>query len=578
MTSRASVLLYKSPPPCCQAECLPIYDHMIYRVFVLMGFTLAIIAGFCGGCGKSGSPTSESDQSKPVSLLDSKSSAIPALRLHWIGKHKLAITPDATNLMTIWNMPESVRLENRTLDKLATAPWRFWATNMVLSNVPSALLRPVLEDLLRNESYLEAFGDTNRLDEFIIAVQLPQNRALVWQTNLPMVIESIFGMSSPPPSPNFEPPAVYKLQIADYGFQMSRFGDWTLVSVSHQNRKTAALLTAFQEKIKATQSPRQSIATNDYWLELQADFGVLPRWALLQGLQTNQPQLDLKVMGDGKNIRTLGEVVFPGMAPIETESWNIPTNIVHDPLISFTTWRGLRLLLKECLLWDTTQLGVIPNQATFWAQAGTPALRFFSFPSPEPDKQISALNEFVLKKVNPQLAKFPNTTNVPLGLFELTPEGHRLKWRGIPYILPNLDLHKDHSNSFIVGGLFPNRITNLPAPQSLLAQFQRDSDLILYDWELTQPSEFGLIQASQALRFVFGRDRLSLTNNPGLSWLVAISTNLGECTTSLRLSKTNTVVLHRISTIGLSSLEIHLLVEWLESETFPEGFFSLSSD
>lgn len=542
---------------------------MILRFFALAGIAFVLIAGFCVGCGKSSAPAAASGATNGLST-------VPSLRLHWLGKKKMAAEADATSLMTIWRLPESVRLEAQTLDKLATAPWQLWTTKTVPSNAPSALLRPLLEDLISEESYLEAFGDTNCLSEFVLAVKLSEDRALVWQTNLPIVLHSLFGLGSETHIPTLEPDAVFKSLSVDYTLRLGRSGEWTLFSIATRSLEASALLNDFRERITAAQSPFQSQATNNL-LELQVDFGALPRWALLRGLQSNQPKLNLKIVGENRNkdLYTSGELIFPNGAPIEKEAWKIPTVLVHDPLISFTSWRGFRPLLKHCMSWDESQLGDMPSQATFWVQSGMPALRFFSFPSLEASNQLSRLNDFVLSEINPHLAKFPNTTNVPLGSFELSPVDNRLRWRGIPYILPNLDRFESQSNAFIIGGLFPNRTTNIPAPKALFSQLKDDSDLVFYDWELTEPSEFGLIQVSQAIRFVFGRNRLSMTNNPGLPWLVAVSTNLGNCTTSIRLANPNSLVLQRSSTIGLSSLEIHLLVEWLESQTFPKGFFSL---
>src|SRR5205823_667240 len=73
---------------------------------------------------------------------------------------------NASAFMQIWNLPESARLEAQTLDKLSTAPWRLLkgmtngaaSTNAQTPVGASTLLRPLLEDLIQEESFLEITG------------------------------------------------------------------------------------------------------------------------------------------------------------------------------------------------------------------------------------------------------------------------------------------------------------------------------------------------------------------------------------------------------------------------------------
>ncbi|MEI2722207.1 MAG: hypothetical protein V9H26_01315 [Verrucomicrobiota bacterium] len=98
--------------------------------------------------------------------------------------------------------------------------------------------------------------------------------------------------------------------------------------------------------------------------------------------------------------------------------------------------------------------------------------------------------------------------------------------------------------------LFRNLLTNRPAPDELIRQFQAETNLFFYDWELTHPSESGLIQMTQLGRLLFGRARLSITNNAALPWLVAIAPKLGISGTSLRLADASHLTFSRSSTLG----------------------------
>ena len=502
------------------------------------------------GCGKTTQPAPTSNSQ----LLTPDSE--PSLRIHWLGKKRLAADPNATNFIAIWNMPESLRLENQTLDKLATAPWRLLTSTVTpLSNAPVALLRPLLDDLLLEESYLEIAADTNRFTEAVLAIKLPPDRAALWKTNLPVISNSIPFLT------------------------LSTSGDWTLLSFSEIRPQTSdlRLLPQVRQRLSATGTPCDLGSAND-WLHGNIDFHWLKRVFGWRSVPDNSlPRCGFSIIGEAGKVRTSAKFTFPSGAPFELEPWNIPTNLVHDPLSGFMAVRGIRPLLKSCGLWDESKLGDTPNQATFWSQSGHPALRFFAMPSQQSSNQMELLSKYLLTEVNPKMAIFPNTTNVPIGLFEPIPGSQRLRWHGIPYIVPSLDVATTGSQDFITGGLFSNRITNDSAPDSLLGQFKNDSSILLYDWETSQATTYALIQISQTIRFVFGLNRFSMTNNAALPWIVAVSPKLDTSGTSIRLTSTNAVTLTRSSTIGLTGIEIHLLSEWLESPDFPKGLFSISS-
>lgn len=514
------------------------------------------------GCGKSSetSPGQTQGQNAQLSKASSQSSS-PVLRLHWIGKKNLATDPSATNFMSIWNMPESFQLQQQTLEKLSTAPWRLSKTSTPLSNAPVALLRPLLDDLVQEESYLEVNSATNHPTEVIFAIKLPTARAAVWMTNAPVIFASVIGAS---------PTSNSQLLTPNSALSITNHGEWTILAI---HPATDSRLSALD---LATRLSATSSAFSNQWVQGHVDFAWLKRvfnWE--QAADSVLPQMDFTVVGKGNLINTTAKLVFPTNAPIEIEPWNIPTNLVHDPLIGFMAVRGFRPLLKSFGFWDESSVGATPNQITFWEQDGHPALRFFAFPTPVATNQIQMIDTFVLNKINPAITIFPNTTNMPVGAFESLSNGPGLRWRGFPFIMPRVEMAGDAKNQFITAGLFANRVTNRLSPEALRDQFNNDTSLLLYDWEQTQPNAYALIQIFQATRFVFGKNRLSITNNAALPWIAAIAPRLGQAGTSIRQTSQDTLTINRTSTLGLTGAEIHLLIEWLESPTFPLGLFVL---
>ena len=196
------------------------------------------------GCGKSPTPAPTSGLRR--STLNPQPSTTPAFRLHWLGKKRLSAESNATNFISIWNMPESLRLESQTLDKLSTAPWRLLTTSVPLSNAPSALLRPLLDDLVQEEIYLEIEATTNNPTQAVFAIKLPPDRLALWQSNLPIILKSLSAQPDVTLAQRkgeglgvrdsgevaVNPSADYQLSTKNHQLTLTHSGDWLVLSVS----------------------------------------------------------------------------------------------------------------------------------------------------------------------------------------------------------------------------------------------------------------------------------------------------------------------------------------------------------
>jgi hypothetical protein len=288
----------------------------------------------------------------------------------------------------------------------------------------------------------------------------------------------------------------------------------------------------------------------------------LPRLSAALGwnLPEAWPKLNLAITGDGQNVRTRAQFDFAKPLALEIEPWNIPTNLIHDPLIGFMAIRGIRPLLEKFKPWTDLQLGTAPNQAFFWAQKGPPFLHFMAAPSAEASNQVSRLAAFALDRINPLLA------SNRLGNFELQPPG--LRWHGIPWFSPKLEYVDFGQNSYLVAALAKSSFSNAPWPEPLGAQLA-NTNLLAYDWELTAACSDGLTQMAQMTRNVFGRARL--THTTALDWVAAVSPKLGNSASALTVSAPNTLSFTRVSGLGLTAAELQAFSDWLESPDFPRG-------
>src|SRR5688572_24269384 len=107
----------------------------------ILGVTL--IAGLVAGC---------FNQSRPAG-------AGPIYRHHFIGTAAALASTNGTQFEEVWNLPVSQQLREYLLPKLAKAPRGLWQTQLPRDAADQTnLVRPLIEDLIRAESYLEIRG------------------------------------------------------------------------------------------------------------------------------------------------------------------------------------------------------------------------------------------------------------------------------------------------------------------------------------------------------------------------------------------------------------------------------------
>ena len=145
---------------------------MRYFIVILVASALA-----CGvGCRKPDGAESTGQPSKTDVLV----------RCHFVGTASLIHNTNAARARELWTLPESRRLVDQTLQKLAHAPRTLCGDRVTAAQDErgAALLRPMLDDVLRGESFLQVRGPADRTAEWTLLVQLPADRLKVWRAGL----------------------------------------------------------------------------------------------------------------------------------------------------------------------------------------------------------------------------------------------------------------------------------------------------------------------------------------------------------------------------------------------------------
>ena len=483
-----------------------------------------------------------------------------------------------------------------------------------LSTLTSPLavqLRPLLDDLVREECYLDIQQPTNQPAELALAVRLDDAHADLWASNLTAVLAALTNVqsleggkeetgatatvrrwrlnlqpatfNSQPSTLNPQPPPSLPSTLS-----LSRAGNWTLLGLAgdHNSR-----LDDFAARIQRGETPvaapetRSSFqvdpvtrsvyaapaspAAANHWLEVDLDLRRLSRaFALGWNLPAAWPRIAATWTVHDEMVRTTGELTFPTPLDLPLEPWNIPTNLVREPLMSFTAIRGLRPWLASQEWVKQLQIQSVPDQYCAWA-GPAPLGTFTATPMPNSASFLDAIAPRVEAEVNPWLS------SNAMGVLEYSKASAGIEWSGIPMFTPTLEAAMLSEGGFLVSrvGVRPGE-KGKPAPAALYAQLARPN-LVYYDWEITGAKLKHWVYLGQTARLAFMLPQMP-PDSAAFAFLLAATPKLGKPTgTEVVQDGPATLSFVRNSQSGFTGVEWHLLADWLESPAFPRGFHSL---
>jgi hypothetical protein len=480
---------------------------------------------------------------------------VVAVRIHCLGLNQISADTNAAQFMKIWQLPETRALVAQTLDKLSR-----WSGHGA-TNEASARLRPLLDDLISSEFYLEIPKANNPSSSLLhspllLALRLPTDRAHVWQANL-----AALGRPE---------------QIT-----ISHRDGWTLVGFGLDKEIS-------QTKFATKRFGPDRGGSSNFWLEADVNPSILT--ALLSSLSagigqsgtvrgevgspftmlhlpSSLAEVHLTATGDHGNVRTRAtlDLARPLTAPLPT--WEIPTNLIHAPLTSFTAARGFAEWLSALPAWQKLQFIVPPDQAFIWAQvqAGGPFVTYFAAPLPGASIQLAHLAGYLVPKADPWLATNGQSS------FQWQTNTSTLLWNDAFLVTPSLKSIRLNQHDYVLGGLIPFSAGNPnPMPHEMLQAVLDTPGLMYYQTELTGDRIEDDLFIGQALRLTFHRPQMP-AKAAGTLWLKNLEPLLAGSTTGVTQTGPQQLTFTRTSSIGLTALELHLLADWLESPQFPRG-------
>lgn len=510
---------------------------------VVVSFLLVLFGSGCQPAAPTGQPAAT--PVAPVADAPVTPAVKPLMRWHSLGLLAVTSSDEGIRLKDVLSLPESALVRSNTLAKLArNLPGLLFPE--ATTNVDQALkLKPLLEDVLNYESKVEwVSGSPLR---WRVSVKIPVEHTGLWTANLHALL--VRGeLADKIPLTNITDTAVKAGYSDEATYRYGMKDSWVTVERAETGYDWGALA---QSEAK--------METNA-WLALELDTKVVPYAANVMAPE-QLPYARLTLLGKGQNQISRLSLKFPQALGFVPQPWQVPTNTIQDPIISFTAMQGIGGWWSRQDWLKPLGLAAAPQQVYTWAQSDVPFQTFFAFPA------AGASN-----LVQTSLNQWANDFNIVISnrlAGQISSRTNELTWTGLPVIVPHLKAAPEPKDDHLVFGFFPMSPNSTNLPPELLKQFVGRTNSIYYDWEITEARLTQWIQFSPLL--FMSANRLPVANSAApYQWLRSIAPKLGNTVTEAQLAEPNEIKVLRNSPAGFTGFELYLLTRWLDQKSFPK--------
>lgn len=458
-------------------------------------------------------------------------------RVHCKGFAHLAAGTNASTLQEIWKLPETETLRSMALEKLTPALLNV----LVNANAPTnsnnaALLRPLLDDLLRSESVFEMVQRGDRPPVWTLALRLDEARKDLWRENTAKLLQG----------------------GGAFLFSGKLTNGW--IALARDSTTVDSTLPTNTPLWREVGSLPATVPESPHWLRADADWPRLTNaipacsWLAL-------PKFDLTVQGKDDGLRTEVHLHFAKPLNWPIEPWQLPTNTIRDPLISFTALRGFGPWVKTRDWFQKLGLASLPNQLVAWGQSDTPFQIQLAAPVGDATNELKRIAASWVPLVN------SNLVDTPIEPVQVHTNVAQINTRML-FLVPFIRVAPEPAGQFLNAGIFPVQPGPKVPPAELFEQLNR-TNLVYYDWEITQFRLGQLRETLDLLGTLLTLPQMG-TNSVARRWVDAAAPKLGNTITELSATSSEELSLVRRSHIGLNGLELVALANWIESTNFPK--------
>lgn len=360
-------------------------------------------------------------------------------RYHFLGTSQFT-AKNYDNTRKLLSQPSSVEYRNLVLNRLSGQIAASFGKNSATS------VRPLLDDLLANES-AGVFGNPAQdPGSFVIAVHLPANRTTLWQQNLGNAV------------------------------RVHQEGDWLIVA---RGATVKAAEDNFTSQIR--KSHRPVTALKDNILEANIDWPRLANLPAIAAFPFKPAVLQLKVAPKGDHLRTEIHAHYAQPIAWKSQSWHLPTETIRDPLVSFSAGQNVAAFMKPSRLAERIGENPFSNEFFLWANLTIPFETSALFPMKNAQRHVQSLGRELPAKFNDELKRNYE------GQLKYLDKTNELVWQGLPIVVPYVKSVREKAGEFLLAGTFVLTPGGPPAPADMWSQFKGRNDLVYYDWELSGP-------------------------------------------------------------------------------------------
>jgi hypothetical protein len=489
-----------------------------------------------------------SNSSKAATL----SPANAIVRIYFTGASNLAGDTNSTAFTNIFCSSQARVLEKQTLDKLSRAPGT-WFKGKLPTGVGdgSAQLRPLLDDLLTSK-WVFQMRDDQASPEYALAIQLNDTRAQLWQANLRTLLESWTLIKATDITGGWE----LKKDMPPNLFRVIRGTNWLVIGCGQVELPLSEAWASGALSPDTNETNWASARVN--WPRLDQILPVFAKFDL--------PAMQMQVVGRGGNLLPSGTFELSQPLPALSD-WQIPSDMIHGPLTSFTAVRGVGPWLQKQAWAKWLQLSPEPDQAFIWSdgQYSTSSVAQYpieSYLAVPVSKSVTALAQ-----LGQNMTADTNWENRLLYSLPLEKTNNRIALKNIPFFVsPEVKALTDPSGDYLFADVFPN-LPGAAPPEALFQEVTRENR-VFYHWEITSARLKDLPHLTQLALMLTNHREVDGSSAAG-QWLNQIGPTLGDSVTEVTQTGPSELSFTRSARAGFTAIELMALAEWLEAPNFP---------
>jgi hypothetical protein len=474
------------------------------------------------------------------------------VRIYFAGGANLAADTNSTAFTNIFCCSQARALEKQTLDKLSRAP-AAWFKEKLPSGVGdgSAQLRPLLDDLLTSK-WVFQMRDAPASPEYDLAIQLNDTRSQLWQTNLRSLLESWTGIKAQDMTGGWE----LKKDMPPDLFRVVRATNWLVIGCGQDELPLSDAWASGVLSPDTNETNWASARVN--WPRLSQVFPVFAKFDL--------PVMQMQVVGRDGNLLPSGTFKLSQPLPALSD-WQIPSDMIHGPLTSFTAVRGIAPWLERQSWAKWLQVSPEPDQVFIWSvgQYSTSSVAQYpirSYLAVPVSNSVTALAQ-----LGQNMTADTNWEKRLLYYLPLERTTNRILLKEIPFFVsPEVKALTDPSGDYLFADVFPN-LPGPEPPEALFREVTRENR-VFYHWEVTPSRLKDLPRLTQLALMLTNHREVDASSAAG-QWLNRIGPTLGDSVTEVTQTGPSELSITRSARAGLTAIELIALAEWLEAPNFP---------